>query len=92
MGQSFTCGVSGCQILIAEVGCRQGSVARATVYGAPGTPLQRRRMAVKNYSKPEIVEVGPAEELVLGGGFMPELDMPIDTQWFRADASIADAD
>ncbi|HEX7771702.1 MAG TPA: lasso RiPP family leader peptide-containing protein [Pyrinomonadaceae bacterium] len=47
---------------------------------------------MKNYSKPEIVEVGPAEELVLGGGFMPELDMPIDTQWFRADASIADAD
>jgi len=47
---------------------------------------------VKNYSKPEIVEVGPAEEFVLGGGPVPELDMPIDDQWFRADASIADAD
>ena len=47
---------------------------------------------MKNYSKPEIVEVGPAEELVLGGGPVPELDMPIDNQWYREAASIADAD
>lgn len=55
-------------------------------------PLQRRRNAVKNYNEPEIVEVGPAEELVLGGGPVPGLDFPIDDQMYRADGSIVDAD
>lgn len=44
---------------------------------------------MKNY---EIVEVGPAEELILGGGPVTELDVPIDTQFERADASVADVD
>lgn len=47
---------------------------------------------MKNYSEPEIVEVGPAAELVLGGGPVPMWDIPIDDQMYRVDASIADAD
>ena len=44
---------------------------------------------MKNY---EIVEVGPAEELILGGGAVPFLDTPIDNQETRPDGSVADVD
>ena len=45
---------------------------------------------MKNYS--EIVEVGPAEELVLGGGPKNALDVPIDFQEYRPNDSVVDAD
>ena len=54
-----------------------------------GRTEQQRRNAVKNY---EIVEVGPAEKLILGGGPVVELDAPINTNFERPDASIADVD
>lgn len=44
---------------------------------------------MKNY---EILEVGPAEDLILGFGPVPVLDFPIDNQETRPDASVADVD
>lgn len=54
-----------------------------------GRTEQLRRNAVKNY---EIVEVGPAEDLILGFGPVPLFDFPIDDQETRPNASIADVD
>lgn len=44
---------------------------------------------MKNY---EIVEVGPAEDLILGDGPVHEVDVPIDDQEWRLNGSIADVD